>query len=99
MPFQKGIRLQGQGGKREKAGRPKLAELNAKEARLIVWQRELTKWDAKHAKRFCEQAMEDNTVLLSARKAIIPDAKQEVEITGGLKIIKVNAFDPDGDAK
>jgi hypothetical protein len=94
MRFGRGNR-HGKGGKRSGAGRKTNAELNAKAARLAVWERELTKWDAKHAKRFCQQAMEDNSVLLSARKAVIPDAKQEINLNGGLKIVRVNAFNPD----
>jgi len=91
MPFKKGNDL-AKGGKRNPpGGRPKKAELDAKEGRLAVWQRELEKWDAKHAQRFCEQAMVDNTVLLSARKAVIPDAKQQIEVTGKLQIIEVSS--------
>lgn len=94
MPFKKGNKL-GRGGSRG-GGRPRNAELDAKASRLAVWERELTKWDAKHAKRFCEQAMEDNSVLLSARKAVIPDAKQEIELSGQVKLVRLKVPDLNG---
>jgi hypothetical protein len=95
MPFKPGNKLAGQ-RKSNRGGAPKTADLRAKESRLEVWQRELEKWDAKLAKRFCEEAMKDNSVLLSARKSAIPDAKQEIELTGQLKVVRIKAPDLNG---
>jgi hypothetical protein len=84
------------GGKREGAGRKSAAELKAKESRLEVWQRELEKWDERHARRLCEQGMVDNQVLLAIRKTAVPDAKQEIELSGQLKVVRIKAPDLNG---
>ena len=48
--------------------------------------------------KFVKRALAKNAdkVLMHAIDKLIPDAKQELKISGGLKIVKVNAFDPDG---
>ena len=85
MRFEKGNTM-GKGGKRNPpGGRPTNAALEAQEARLAVWQKELEKNELILARRYIKRAMKSDRVLIDARKAIVPDAKRTIEMeTGGL---------------
>ena len=72
----KGSNKLARGGKRKGAGRKSMAELKAKELALRVWERELSKREAKLAKWWVDQAFVDNQVLMDVRKTVLPDAKQ-----------------------
>ncbi|MCH8054659.1 MAG: hypothetical protein IH857_00700 [Deltaproteobacteria bacterium] len=85
MKFQKGNKL-ARGGKRRDAGRKSKAELKAKELALRVWEKELSKREAKLAKRWVDRALVDNQVLMDLRRTVIPDAPQEVAIHHGRRI-------------
>jgi hypothetical protein len=70
-----------EGGKRNPpGGRPTKATLEAQEARLAVWQKELEKNELMLAKRYIKRAMKSDRVLIDARKATVPDAKQSIAI-------------------
>ena len=57
-----------------------MAELKAKELALEVWERELSKREAKLAKLWVDRAFVDNQVLMDVRRTVIPDAPQEVVV-------------------
>ncbi len=81
----------GKGGKRTGAGRPSKAELDAREAKLNVWEKERVKEEAKLAKRWVQRALKDDAMLRDVRKTAIPDARQEIDIQShGTVIIKTN---------
>jgi len=66
-----------EGGKRNPpGGRPTKATLEAQEARLAVWQKELEKNELMLAKRYIKRAMKSDRVLIDARKATVPDANK-----------------------
>ncbi len=88
MKLKKGNK-QARGSKRKSAGRKSMPELMAKELALRVWERELSKREAKLAKRWVDRAFVDNQVLMDVRKTVLPDAKQEVAVhLGGTVIIQ-----------
>ncbi len=83
MRFEKGNKA-GRGGKRNPpGGRPTKAALEAQEARLAVWQKELEKNELILARRYIKRAMKSDRVLIDARKATVPDAKHTVVLEDG----------------
>ena len=96
MRFEKGNKA-AKGGKRNPpGGRPTKAALEAQEARLAVWQKELEKNELILARRYIKRAMKSDRVLIDARKATVPDAKQEIEHSGevGVRPWLVDAYEP-----
>ncbi len=96
MKFQRGNKLAA-GGRRDPAGgRPTRAALEAQEARLAVWQKELEKNELILARRYIKRAMKSDRVLIDARKATVPDAKKEIEHSGevGVRPWLVDAYEP-----
>jgi len=96
MRFEKGNKA-AKGGKRNPpGGRPSKAALEAQEARLAVWQKELEKNELILARRYIKRAMKSDRVLIDARKATVPDAKQEIEHSGevGVRPWLVDAYEP-----
>ena len=70
------------GGKRNPpGGRPTKASLDAREASLKVWEQERDKDNLKLAKRWVKRALEDDGMLKDIRKTIVPDARQELDVT------------------
>ena len=76
------------GGKRPNAGRPtneakatKKAELEIKEKELQiakeVWEKEIKGREQELAKRYVDQALTDNRILLDLRKTRIPNAQND----------------------
>lgn len=93
--FQKGHKL-AKGGKRPGAGRPTKAELEAKEAALTVWEKEIKRREEALAKRYVSRAFRSDRVLLDLRKARLPDAKQEIERSGSIAhTVIIQTIDPD----
>jgi hypothetical protein len=85
MKFENGNKAAKGGRRNPPGGRPTKAALEAQEARLTVWQKELEKNELMLAKRYIKRAMKSDRILIDARKAIVPDAKRTIEIeTGGL---------------
>ncbi len=90
MPFKKGNK-HGRHGKQPGAGRPTKAELDAREAKLNVWEAAIIKEEEKLANHWIKEAFKDNSVLKDIRKVRIPDARQEIDIqTHGTVIVKTN---------
>jgi hypothetical protein len=86
MRFEKGNKA-AKGGKRNPpGGRPTKAALEAQEARLAVWQKELEKNELILARRYVKRAMKSDRVLIDARKATVPDAKQEIQHSGEIGV-------------
>jgi hypothetical protein len=82
MPFKKGNKLGRHGRQNPPGGRPTKAALEAQEARLTVWQKELEKNELILARRYIKRAMKSDRVLIDARKATVPDAKHTIAIEG-----------------
>ena len=96
MKFEKGNKA-AKGGKRNPpGGRPTKAALEAREARLAVWQKELEKNESTLARHYIKRAMKNDRVLIDARKATVPDAKKEIEHSGevGVRPWIVDAYQP-----
>ncbi|MBI4490400.1 MAG: hypothetical protein HY694_15060 [Deltaproteobacteria bacterium] len=98
MPkFQKGHRL-AKGGKRPGAGRPRKAELDAREAKLVVWEREIERREKALAQRYVRRAFKSDRVLLDIRRTRVPDAKQSIELDHRAEIaqrVVIVTVDPD----
>ena len=77
--FQKGHKL-AKGGKRPGAGRPRKAELDAREAKLVVWEKEIERREKALAQRYVRRAFKSDRVLLDVRRTRVPDAKQSIEL-------------------
>lgn len=97
MAFVKGKRHPKQGGRENglKGGRPRKADLEAKQAMLTVWEREIKKREVALAKRYVKRAMHSDRVLLDLRKTRLPDAKQELDLTVHDKVIINTNVQPD----
>ena len=95
-PFEKGHKLAKGGRRNPPGGRPRKATLEAQEARLAVWQKELEKNELILARRYIKRAMKSDRVLIDARKATVPDAKKEIEHSGevGVRPWIVDAYQP-----
>ena len=96
VKFQNGNKL-AKGGRRQRAGRPKKEEATVRLLVREAVERELQSRAATLAKQYVDRALGEkgDRVLMHAIDRAVPAAKQEVEISGGLKIVRVNAFDPD----
>jgi hypothetical protein len=82
MKFKNGNNAAKGGKHNPPGGRPTNAALEAREARLAVWQKELEKNELILARRYIKRAMKSDRVLIDARKATVPDAKHTIAIEG-----------------
>ena len=90
------------GGVRPGSGPPRKAELAAKEAALMVWEKEIERREKILARRYVGRAMKSDRVLLDLRRTRIPDAKQSIELEHTGKItstVIVETVDPRGITK
>ena len=74
------------GGARPGAGRLSKTALNAKAAALAVWEAALAKNESAAAKRYASLSTKDVKVLLDRRKITVPDAKQEISLSGDVTV-------------
>jgi len=94
MPFKKGQRHPNQGGPQKGSGRP-TNEKRAKDlAAAEIVQRELEKDIGGSARHYLKRSRKNDKVLMHLIDKFMPAAKQELQISGGLKIVRVDAFDP-----
>src|SRR3990172_6260241 len=92
----------GKGGRRPGAGRPSKAELDAREAKLNVWEKEIERREKQLAKLYVERALKSDRVLLDLRRTRLADAKQELSVEHKGKIssqVIIETVDPHGMAK
>ena len=81
----------GKGGKRPGAGRPRNEEREFKAVVKEAVTKKLIGMADKLAAHYLKQAFKDNKVLMHAIDRVLPAAKAEVEVSGGVKIIRVVA--------
>lgn len=93
--FEKGNKYSRGGKKGNRGGRPRKADLKAKEAMLTVWEREIKRREETLAKRYVRRAMKSDRVLLDVRKTRLPDAKQELGLTVHDKVEIFTNVQPD----
>ena len=67
-------------------GRPGKKVLDAKAAALAVWEAALAKNESLAAKRYAKLSMKEIKVLLDRRKITVPDAKQEIALSGDVTV-------------
>jgi len=92
--FEKGNKL-GKGGKREGAGdKPKAVKLAMEQYKLAL-EKAITDNQAKLAKAYALFAETDAATARDLAAKVLPAAKQEIELSGKLKVVKVDAFDPE----
>ncbi len=85
MGFRKGNKL-GKGGKRTPpGGRPTREAAQLKHDVIQIVQRKLYERADKLIKRFLARALKDDRMTLAAINKLLPDAKQEVQVTGDFK--------------
>src|SRR5262249_27632145 len=85
------------GGGRPGAGRPSKEEKAFKIALREELERQAKTKIRQIASRYISRATGANgdKVLMHLVDTVLPKAKQEVELSGGVKIVRVNAFNPD----
>lgn len=69
------------GGKRLGAGRPRKADLDAKQARLEEWEKRLRADEGRFIEAYKRKSHKDVRVMVDRRKASLPDAKSDSEVT------------------
>ena len=86
MGFRKGNKL-GKGGKRTPpGGRPTRDEVEVRRIARKKWEKELGRNAQVAAKKYFKEVLKDKGMLRDYRKTIVPDAKQQIEITGDFKV-------------
>jgi hypothetical protein len=95
--FQRGHKFAKGGLRNPPGGRPTKAQ--AEEKKLAAEKaREIIEGNAERlTNRYVKRALSPNAdkILMHAVDKLVPAAKQELKISGGLKIVKVDAFQPD----
>lgn len=97
MPFKKGERHPNQGGARPNAGR----KTNRQREQIAALKKAIErKRDAKAeilSDVYVRMAQEDPATMRHVVDRVMAPAKQELELSGGLKIIRINAYRPQDD--